>query len=63
MNLLLLKEEILKKNVVWVKKSAKANVKVLTDFIKTQEPQSALAADSLMAELNGLIDKATQRYQ
>ncbi len=63
MNLLLLKDEILRTRAVWVKKSAKGNVKEFVSFLKTQDPTDAGWADGLGQELFGLIDGARERNQ
>jgi hypothetical protein len=61
MNLLLLKQSILKTHEVWIKISAKANVKELAEFVELVEPQTKDETEKLQQELFGLIDGANER--
>ena len=61
MNLLLLKNDIEKSGVVWVKVNTKANAKELLNFIRTYEPETKASAAKLETELDTLVDAAKER--
>lgn len=63
MNLLLLMDDIARTGVVWVKKSAIANAKVLLNFIRVEQPEETLAADKLQEAVSAVIANAPkERY-
>jgi len=61
MNLQLLKKEILDTHAVWVKQSARANVKELAAFLTRYDPDDSANTAALSAELSKLIDGAKER--
>jgi hypothetical protein len=62
MNLLLLRDELQRTHVVWVRVNSKQNVKDLTDFISIADPASKPETDRLRGELLALMDRSTERY-
>ena len=61
MNLLLLKDEILRTHAVWVKQSARSNVQELVRFLKAYDPANLTSTQILEQELTTLIDGAKER--
>lgn len=61
MNLLLLREDLQKTGVVWLKTNSLANVRELTDFIVIADPASRPATERLRDELLDAITKAKER--
>jgi hypothetical protein len=62
MSLFLYRAELQKTHVVWVRKSAEANVRQLISFIEAQDPEDRSNAERLRQELFSLADQATDRY-
>ena len=61
MNLQLLKNDIEKTGVIWVKRNSKANAGELVTFIKTYDPDDAASVEKLEREIDALIDSATEK--